>query len=75
MQVADDDPRLPDGLALKLQDQPEHAVRRRVLGTHVDDDVLVLDRVGPADDGVPVAAGDVEDLALGGLALGRVRHW
>ncbi len=37
----------------------------RVLRTHVDDDPLVVQRVGAADDRVPVAAGDGEDLALG----------
>ena len=32
---------LGDGLAVELEDQPEHAVRRRVLRTHVDDDPLL----------------------------------
>ena len=41
VQVADAEPALGDGLAVELEDQPEHAVRRRVLRTHVDDDPLL----------------------------------
>ena len=33
---------LGDRLALELEDQPEHAVRRRVLRAHVDDDALLV---------------------------------
>ena len=46
VQVADDRAGLGDRLALELQDQPQHAVRGRVLRAHVDDDPLVVDRVG-----------------------------
>ncbi len=45
VQVADAAPGLADRLALDLEDQAEHAVRRRVLRTHVDDDPL-LDLLG-----------------------------
>ena len=65
VQVADDRPQLRDGLALHLQHEPEHAVRRRVLRAHVDDHALVVRRVG--DDVVPVAAGDRVDAAFGGV--------
>ncbi len=41
VQVADARAGLGDGLAVQGQDQPEHAVRGRVLRAHVDDDVLV----------------------------------
>ena len=41
------DPRLGDRLALEVEDQPEHAVRRRVLRAHVDDEALLAVRVAP----------------------------
>ena len=41
VQVADAAAGLGDRLALELEDQPEHAVGRRVLRTHVDDDALL----------------------------------
>ncbi len=49
-----------DGLALELEHEPQHAVGRRVLGTHVDDHRLV----------------GLADLALegGGLGLGEAQH-
>jgi hypothetical protein len=73
VQVADDRPGLDDGLALQFEDEPKHTVGRRVLRAHVDDDPFVADRVtrNPGD-GVPVSAGDREDLALGGLARAGV---
>ena len=64
VQEADTAPGLRDGLAVELQDQAQHAVRGRVLRTHVDDDALLL-AVGRRDDAVPVAAGDGVDAALG----------
>src|SRR6185503_11509190 len=70
VQVADDHPALGDGFTLELEHEPEHTVRRRVLRSHVDDDALL--GAGLVDDGVPVAAGDSEDLALGRFALARV---
>ena len=66
VQVTDDGAGLFDRLALELEDQPEHAVGRGVLRPHVDDDVLVAADL--AHHGVPVATGDGEDLALGGVA-------
>ena len=66
------DPGLGDRLALELEDQPQHAVRRRVLRAHVDDEPLLVVRV-VAEDEVPVAAGDGVDPALGGLARAGVR--
>ena len=76
VQVADAAPGLGDRLALDLEDQPQHAVGRGVLRTHVDDDALLdaLTVVGrqALDDLVPVAAADGEDLALGGLAAAGV---
>ena len=51
MQVADAAAALGDGLAVELEDQPEHAVRGRVLRAHVDDDALV---------GLEVEAGTTE---------------
>ena len=41
VQVADAAAGLGDRLALELEDQPEHAVGRRVLRAHVDHDVVV----------------------------------
>ena len=46
VQVADDRLGPQDGLTLELEHEPQHAVGRRVLGTHVDDHRLV---VGSAD--------------------------
>ena len=42
VQVADAAAGLGDRLAVELEDQPEHAVRRRVLRAHVDDDALLV---------------------------------
>jgi hypothetical protein len=56
-----------------MPDQPEHAVRGRVLGAHVDDDVVVALVGDPLDDGVPVLAGDREDPARGGVGPLGVR--
>ena len=67
VQIADAAAGLGDGLAVDLQDQPEHAVGGGVLGAHVDDDPLVVGLHGGGRDLVPVAAGDVVDGALGGL--------
>ncbi len=63
VQVADAATALGDRLAVELEDEPQHAVRRRVLGAHVDDDALLGLGVDPGDDGVPVLPGDGEDLA------------
>ena len=72
VQVADDRPELGDRLAVQRQDQPEHAVRRRVLRAHVDDQVLVAAAVGGLfgrrDDLVPVLAADVVDPSLGSVS-------
>ena len=74
VEVADAAARLGDRLAVELEDQPEHAVGRRVLRTHVDDDALVRVGTEVADERVPVLTGDGEDAALGRLArLGAVR--
>jgi len=67
VQVADAAAGLGDRLALDLEDQAEHAVGGGVLGTHVDDDALLVVTREPVGDLVPVLAGDGEDLALGGL--------
>ena len=64
---------LGDRLALELEHQPQHAVGRRVLRAHVDDDALFGRLLGAAaEDLVPVAAGDGVDAALGGLGDARV---
>ncbi len=67
VEVADAAAGLGDGLAVDLQDEPEHAVRGRVLGAHVDDDALVVGLHGALGDLVPVAAGHRVDGAFGGL--------
>ncbi|CPU63564.1 Uncharacterised protein [Mycobacteroides abscessus] len=63
MEVADAAARLGDRLAVDLEHEAQHAVRRRVLRTHVDDDALLAERGGR--DGAlrdlgPVAAGRLE---------------
>ena len=45
MEVAEDRIEVDDLLALELQDDPEHAVGRRVLGPHVDEHLAVAERV------------------------------
>ena len=72
VQIANAATSFGDGLALDLEDQAEHAVGRRMLRTHVDDDALLL-AIRCGRDGVPVAAGDRVDLALGGLVGAGVR--
>ena len=72
VQVADAAAGLGDRLALQLEDEAQHAVRRRVLRTHVDDDALLL-ALGGREHGVPVAAGDGVDASLGGVVVARRR--
>ncbi len=54
VQVPDHRAGLLDGLALQLQHQPQHPVRRRVLGTHVDDDAVVVLLVDQGSQSPPV---------------------
>ena len=67
VQVADHRPARHDGLAVELQHQPKHAVRRGVLRPHVDDEgllaepLVVLPRHGVRGfdgEGMPLAHGD-----------------
>ncbi len=77
VQVADRRAGVGDRLALKGEDQPEHAVRRRVLRPHVDDDLLVEAALAVlGDDLVPVATSHVVDTALGRIRfrVGRARR-
>jgi hypothetical protein len=60
VQVADDDPVGHHRLALELEHHAEHAVRRRVLRPHVEDDALLVE-AALRDLVVPVAAADVVD--------------
>ena len=71
VQVADARAGLGDRLAVELEDEPQHAVGRRVLRAHVDDDALLAQRGRLVDEVVPVAAGGGEDVALGRALLGR----
>ena len=71
VQVADAGPGVGDGLSVDLQHEAEHAVRRRVLRAHVDDDVVAVGQ--RRVDRVPVLAGDGEDRAVGRLRRARVR--
>ena len=77
VQVADDRPQLGHGLAVQGQDQPEHAVRGRVLRAHVDHEALVARAVtrlvGGGDHLVPVLPADVVDAPLGLVRLGGSR--
>ncbi|WP_370518502.1 hypothetical protein [Nostocoides sp. HKS02] len=66
VEVTDARTGLGHGLTVELEDESQHAVGRRVLGTHVDDDALLVERSGLVDELVPVATGGVEDVgALG----------
>jgi hypothetical protein len=56
VQVADARAGLGHRLAVELEDEAEHAVRRRVLRAHVDDDALLVQRGRLVDEVVPVAA-------------------
>jgi hypothetical protein len=60
------------GLAFELKDDPQHSVRRGMLGAEVERDVLFGDRILAVHDGVPIAAADVVDAALGGHPAGTV---
>src|SRR5699024_1379296 len=71
VQVSDARTRIGDGLTVDFQYQAQHTVCRRVLGPHINHDV-VAGRVFSVD-GVPVLAGDVEDRALGGFGAAGVR--
>jgi hypothetical protein len=72
VQVADPAAGVGDGLALDLENEAQDTVRRRVLGTHVDDDALARD--GTVLRGlhhvVPVLAADGDD-RLGNLLCGH----
>ena len=62
VQVADTAAGFDNRLALDLQDQAQHAVRRRVLGTHVDHDSLAgLAFACGGDDLVPVLPAEGDD--------------
>ena len=62
MQVADPAAGLGDGLALDLQDQPQHAVGGGVLRAHVDHDALTgLGFGGRGGDLIPVLPADDHD--------------
>ena len=62
MQIADTAPGLDHRLALDLQDQPQHAVRRGVLRTHVDHDAFTGHALaGGGDDLIPVLAAEGDD--------------
>jgi hypothetical protein len=61
VEVADARAGLGHRLAVELEDEAEHAVRRRVLRTHVDDDPLLVEGGRLVDEVVPVAAADIED--------------
>jgi hypothetical protein len=67
VQVADHGPGVGDRLPVELQHQSQHAMGRGVLRAHIDDQALVVE-VRAAEHRVPVAAGDVVDPSLGGLA-------
>src|SRR5579875_1691221 len=73
VQVPDADPDLCDGLAVQGEDEPQHPMRGRVLGAHVDDQVTGAWRVGHlvrgGDDLVPVLAGHRVHAALGGAVV------
>ena len=71
VQVADAAAGLLDALPLELEDQPQDAVGGRVLRAHVDHDALV-GHARVEGDGVPVAAGDGEDPALGRVVAGSL---
>ncbi|MEZ5251801.1 MAG: hypothetical protein R2713_22115 [Ilumatobacteraceae bacterium] len=62
VQVADDRLAAQHGLTLELEHQPQHAVRARVLGPHVDDHRLILGGI------------DGEVAELGGLGLAEAQH-
>ena len=85
VQVADDRLGAQHGLAVELDHESEHAVRRRVLGPHVDDHGLVVGlldvdvvgvehhALGQAQDGPDLAAQLVGAGRAGGTAPGRPR--
>ena len=69
VQVADARTGLGHRLAVDLEHEPEHAVRRRVLRTHVDDDPLLAEAGGLLGDVGPVAAGRLEARDALGVAV------
>jgi len=83
MQVAHDRDAFDDLLALELQHEPEHAVGRRVLRSHVDDDAFLAEARSLLGDVRPVAAGGLErgdavggrvvDVG-GGVGCARISH-
>ena len=62
VEVADDRLAAQHFLAAQLEHQPQHAMRARVLRTHVDDHRLILGRI------------DGEVAELGGLGLAHPQH-
>ncbi len=61
VQIADSAAGLRAGLAVDLEDQAQHPVGGRVLGAHVDDDVVLTAVAYGSGDVVPVASDGVED--------------
>ncbi len=79
VQVADPRAGLGDGLTVDLEHEAQHAVRRRVLRPHVDDDALLaeperlLGDVGPVAVAVRLEGGDVAVGPGRTCVAGRVR--
>jgi hypothetical protein len=75
MQVAHDRDALDDLLALELEHEPEHAVCRGVLRSHVEDELLGLEPFVALDDG-ELDSGSVLDRGAlpvdGGQRLNRL---
>ena len=72
VQVSDAGPGLGDVLAVKLEDEAQDAMGRRVLRTHVDNDPLLMEGERLVGDAVPVAADSVVDVST--LSLLGVGH-
>ena len=56
VQVSGIDASFTNGFAIQLEDQAKNAVGRRVNGTHVENDALVVDTLNLGDDVIPIAA-------------------
>ena len=68
VEVSDAATTFGDGLTVEFEHEAKHAVRGRVLRSHIDHDALFFVRTDLGSGLIPITTGDGVDRSLGGLA-------